>query len=101
MGVMLLGKMKIHELAKKLDKTSKEIIAIAQELGFEVKSHMSAIEEEQIKKIEDRVKGANESDKKESKPKKEKEIKKEKGEEPVIIRRHVIISDEEVKRKED
>ena len=96
-----MGKMKIHELAKKLDKTSKEIIAIAQELGFEVKSHMSAIEEEQIKKIEDRVKGANESDKKESKPKKEKEIKKEKGEEPVIIRRHVIISDEEVKRKEE
>ena len=35
MGVMLLGKMKIHELAKEIDKTSKEIIAVAQELGIE------------------------------------------------------------------
>ena len=96
-----MGKMKIHELAKKLDKTSKEIIAIAQELGFEVKSHMTSIEEGEIKKIEDKVKGVNDSDKKESKPKKEKEAKKEKSEEPVIIRRHVIISDEEIKRKEE
>ena len=34
MGVMLLGKMKIHELSKEIDKTSKEIIAVAQELGL-------------------------------------------------------------------
>ena len=48
MGVMLLGKMKIHELAKEIDKTSKEIIAVAQELGLEVKSHMSSLEEKDI-----------------------------------------------------
>ena len=36
MGVMLLGKMKVHELAKQIGKTSKEIIAVAQELGMEV-----------------------------------------------------------------
>ena len=48
---MLLGKMKIHELAKEIDKTSKDIIAVAQELGIEAKSHMSSLEEKDIEKI--------------------------------------------------
>ena len=95
-----MGKMKIHELAKQVGKTSKEIIAIAQELGIQVKSHLSSIEEDAVKKIEDKIGGAKVSEKKESKPKKE--VKKEKNaEEPVIIRRHVIISDEEVKKREE
>ena len=64
MGVMLLGKMKVHELAKKLDKTSKEIIAIAQELGAEVKSHMSSIEEDIVSKIENKVKGVKSTENK-------------------------------------
>ena len=51
MGVMLLGKMKIHELAKEIDKTSKEIIAVAQELGLEVKSHMSSLEDNEVKLV--------------------------------------------------
>lgn len=96
-----MGKMKVYELAKKLDKTSKDIIAIAQELGIEVKSHMSSIEEEMVKKIEDKVNGVKTTKKKEEKVSKEKELKKEKSEGPVIIRRHVIISDEEVKRREE
>ena len=90
-----MGKMKIHELAKQVGKTSKEIIAIAQELGIEVKSHLSSIEEEAVKKIEGKVKEEKVSEKKEGKSKKEKEV------EPVIIRRHVIISDEEVKKREE
>ena len=94
-----MGKMKIHELAKQVGKTSKEIIAIAQELGIEAKSHMSSIEEEMVKKIEDKINGIDVSGKKENKLKKE--IKKDKNEEPVIIRRHVIISDEEVKKREE
>ena len=97
-----MGKMKIHELAKQVGKTSKEIIAIAQELGIEVKSHLSSIEEEAVKKIEGKVKEEKVSEKKEGKSKKEKEVKKDKNaEEPVIIRRHVIISDEEVKKREE
>ena len=91
-----MGKMKIHELAKKIGKTSKEIIAVAQELGLEVKSHMSSLEEDEIKLIEKKLSG----EKVEGKNKKEeqKELKKE---EPVIIRRQVIISDEEIKRREE
>ena len=96
-----MGKMKVHELAKKLDKTSKEIIAIAQELGAEVKSHMSSIEEDIVSKIENKVKGVKSTDNKDTKKIQEKETKKEKNDEPVIIRRQVIISDEEIKRKEE
>ena len=94
-----MGKLKVHELAKKLDKTSKEIIAIAEELGFEVKTHMSSLEDEVAEKIENKVKGVKVTDSKGNKVKEEN--KKEKNEGPVIIRRQVIISDEEQKRQEE
>lgn len=93
-----MGKMKVHELAKKIDKTSKEIIAVAQELGLEVKSHMSSLEEKDAELIEKKLAG----EKVEVKEKKVKEEPKEaKKEGPVIIRRQVIISDEEIKRREE
>jgi len=86
---MLLGKMKIHELAKEIDKTSKEIIAVAQELGLEVKSHMSSLEDNEIKLVKEKLlEGKVVSNNK-------------KKENPVIIRRQVIISDEEIKRREE
>ena len=94
-----MGKIKVYELAKNLDKTSKEIIAIAQELGADVKTHMSSIEEEMAKKIENKVKGVKATNTKSNKEKEE--VKKEKNDGPVIIRRHVIISDEEVKKREE
>ncbi len=49
-----MGKMKIHELAKEIDKTSKEIITVAQELGIEAKSHMSSLEDKDIEKIKNK-----------------------------------------------
>ena len=91
-----MGKMKVHELAKKIDKTSKEIIAVAQELGMEVKSHLSSLEEKEIEQIEKKLLG----EKEETKNKKE-EVKETKKESPVIIRRQVIISDEEIKKREE
>jgi hypothetical protein len=39
MGVNLLGKLKIYELAKKLEISSKEILDIAKKLNIEVKNH--------------------------------------------------------------
>ena len=39
-----MGKMKIHELAKKLNLNSKEVLERAKELNINVKSHLSAIE---------------------------------------------------------
>ncbi len=91
-----MGKMKVHELAKKISKTSKEIIAVAQELGIEVKSHMSSLEEKEVKQIEKKLLG----EKVEENNKKE-ELKETKKEGPVIIRRQVIISDDEIKKREE
>jgi translation initiation factor IF-2 len=90
MGVKLLGKIKIHELAKELSLTSKEIIAKAKELGIDVKTHMSAIEENEAEKIK---KELNNKSEKTAKKTEKKDNKKQSS--PVIIRREVIISDEE------
>ena len=53
MGVKLLGKIKIYELAKELNLTSKEVMEKAKELSIEVKTHMSSIEESEAKKIKE------------------------------------------------
>ncbi len=91
-----MGKMKVHELAKKIGKTSKEIITVAQELGLELKSHLSSLEDKDVEQIEKKLLG----EKTETKSKKE-EVKENKKENPVIIRRQVIISDEEIKKREE
>ena len=52
MGVKLLGKIKIHEIAKKVGLASKEVIEKARELGIAVTSHLSTIENEQAEKLE-------------------------------------------------
>ena len=55
MGVNLLGKIKIHEIAKKLGLTSKEILDVASNLNIEAKSHLSGITEEEANKIESKI----------------------------------------------
>jgi len=47
--------MRIHELAKKYDIESKEIISILEEKGVEAKSHMSAIPDELVDFVEKKV----------------------------------------------
>ncbi len=82
-----MGKIKIYELAKELNLTSKELMEKVKEMGIEVKTHMSSIEEEIAKKVREKY------SKKENKPKKE----EKKQSSPVIIRREVIITEEEKK----
>ncbi len=43
-----MAKMKVHELAKELDRQSKELIAFLQDKGYEVKVAQSSIEDEAI-----------------------------------------------------
>jgi len=94
-----MSKIKIHELAKKLNKQSKEIMDIANKLGIDIKSHLSTIEDDEAKKIEKELSGKK-SEKVNNQTKQE-ETKKEKANStPVIIRREVIISDEELAMKE-
>ncbi len=46
-----MAKIRIYELAKKLDVTNKEIIAKLKKLGIEVKSHASSIDDDVVAKI--------------------------------------------------
>ena len=107
-----MAKIKIHEIAKKIGLTSKEIIEKANELGINVKSHLSSIEEEQAEKIEksfankkeskkndkDKNQGKEKSKSKDDKKDSSKDKKKQQ-ETPVIIRREVIVSEAEPEEK--
>ena len=96
-----MSKMKVHELAKELNLTSKDIINKASEIGIELKSHMSSIEDEEINKIKQQfsAKASKTVNKKEAKADNKSENKSTKKEDkkqtPVIIRREVIINDDE------
>ena len=104
-----MGKIKIYEIAKKLDLTSKEVLEMAQKLNIDVKSHMSGVDEEEAKKIENSFS----KNQKQEQPAKQKQPAKQeqtvkatiapKKEEkaPVIIRREVIVTDEENDKKHE
>ena len=47
---MLLGKIKIHEIAKKLNLTSKEVLEVANMLKIDAKSHLRGVTEDDAKK---------------------------------------------------
>ncbi len=112
-----MGKLKVHEVAKELGIESKDLIAKAKELGVEVTSHLSSIEEDAVQKIKSSLgkkgtqqnKGVkeNKQDMKNKEAKTEKqENKKDKREEkqkttPVIIRREVILADEDKETKKE
>ena len=85
-----MAKIKIYEIAKELNVDNKSIIDAANKIGLAVKSHLSAIEEDEAKKIRDTFtpKAA---------VKEEKKVKSNNNEiarGPVIIRREVIVNEE-------
>ena len=113
-----MGKIKIHEIAKKLNLTSKEVLEVAKKLNIEAKSHLSGVEQEEADKIEkelskksnnveskkeEKTKSNSEKQAKSKNDKQEKAKKEPKKEEkaPVIIRREVIISEEPENKKEE
>ncbi len=53
-----MAKMKVHELAKELDKQSKEIIAFLQEKGIEAKAAQSSLEEDAVALVRKQFGGA-------------------------------------------
>ncbi len=97
-----MDKMKIHELAKQLGVASKEIVSIANELGANVKNHLSTIDEQMVIKIKNKFnnKENNQGMEKSKEKKVNTQEKKQEEKAPVIIRRAVIISDEEENEKE-
>jgi len=88
-GENTMGKIKIHEIAKKIGVNSKEVVEKAVKLGIDVKSHLSNVEEADAKRIEASFESTN-----------KKEVK-EKNDTPVIIRREVIMNDSDVAKKEE
>ena len=95
---MLLGKIKLYDIAKELNLTSKEVLEIAKKLNIEAKSHLSSVNEEDAKKIKE---NAIKPKKTEEKKANQEKAKTEKNDSPVIIRREVIVNDDSIKPKEE
>ncbi len=91
-----MGKIKIYEIAKKLDLASKQVLDMAQKLKIQVKSHMSSVEESEAEQIEI---GLSKNEQNAKQATKQSTAKKEEKA-PVIIRREVIISNEDNNKTE-
>ena len=98
-----MGKLKLYELAKQINKSSKELLEQAKSIGLELKSHLSSISDVDAEKLKKAYLNSNKEDtnkdakkKEEQKAKIDKSSKKEevKKDNPVIIRREVIIQEE-------
>lgn len=63
-----MAKIKVYELAKELDKSSKEILALLADKGVEAKSHMSTLEDDAAEMVKAAFgkKNAKEAEKKEA-----------------------------------
>ena len=48
-----MGKIKLYDIAKELNLTSKEVLEIAKKLNIESKSHLSSVSEEDAKRIQE------------------------------------------------
>lgn len=98
-----MGKIKIHELAKEIGMSSKDVLEKAKSLGIDVTSHLSNVTDEQATEIRNAYSKNNKNNvKKENKVENKKETKKDnKKDTPVIIRREVILNDEEDSKKDN
>lgn len=54
-----MGKKRVYELAKEINKSSKEIVEKAQSLGYDVKNHMGAISDGEEKKLRQELGGGS------------------------------------------
>ena len=77
-----MSKVRVYELAKKLDMSSKELITKLEELSIEVNSHMSSLEEEDVNIIEELFAKPEETSKKEETTTEKQKDSKKKAEEP-------------------
>ena len=65
-----MTKVRVHELAKELNKSNKEILDFLQEKKVEVKSHMSSLTDEQENMVKDAFGGKKEASSEETPKKK-------------------------------
>ena len=88
-----MGKIKLYDIAKEFDMSSKDILEIAMKLNINAKSHLSSVSDEDAEKIRKEAKNANKQPKTSSVKKDNKKVADNKGATPVIIRREVIVED--------
>ena len=62
-----MSKVRVHELAKELNVTNKDIIQFLEEKNIEAKSHMSALEDEHVAMVRTKF-GKNAGQKEAEKP---------------------------------
>mgnify|MGYP004568780541 FL=1 len=91
-----MGKIKLYDIAKEMDISSKEVVKVAQKLKIEAKSHLSSVDDNDASRIKEEIKKQSEKPVK----KEEKKSNNEKNDTPVIIRREVIITDDNNVQKE-
>ena len=46
------NKIRVYELAKKLNRSNKELMAVLEQLGIQIKTHMSSITSEEAQMVE-------------------------------------------------
>ncbi|GEQ48218.1 translation initiation factor IF-2 [Tetragenococcus koreensis] len=56
-----MGKKRIYELAKEMNKSSKEIVEVAQSLGFDVNNHMGSLSESEEQKVRQNLGGQSQN----------------------------------------
>ncbi len=83
-----MGKMKVHELAKELGMQSKELVDKLIKLKYDIKSHLSTLEDDEVDRIRKQLKEDNKKDT-EKNAQKLNTKKEKKPSAPVIIRREV------------
>ena len=91
-----MGKIKLYDIAKEMNISSKEVVKVAQKLKIEAKSHLSSVDDNDASRIKEEIKKQSEKPVK----KEEKKSNNEKNDTPVIIRREVIITDDNNVQKE-
>ncbi len=74
-----MAKMKVHELAKEVNRSSKEIVAFLQEKGIEAKAANSSVEEANVELVRKAFGGKGETQVGETREKTSEEVKKEKA----------------------
>ena len=87
-----MGKIKLYDIAKEFDMSSKDILAIAVKLNIDAKSHLSSVSDEDAERIRKEAKNTNKT-KQNNVKKDSKKVADNKGTTPVIIRREVIVED--------
>jgi len=100
-GVLILAKKRVYQLARDYKISSEAMLSIIRELGFEVKSHMSVVDEKMTSSIEEKFRKEREAVKEEYAQKKKKLKEREKKEEQAVsLQRAGKTKEAKLRRKE-